>query len=220
MEVLEQILTGDEESVFSVSSAELEATVNLLSNEVEAERSRLQTNQADLLSLEADTAQRSSERELYASQMVTAVGLIQRLVEEAETKEQLDLVSQELRQSSKMSDTGRRSETSSADILQKLDADTETAITSLKEKERQLSEQKAKLLVLMELAQNALTEIQLKEQRAQEELCEALRASSAQGSSRCQQQSQADALLDSCIKELGLLQLLSKKEETGLQCPK
>lgn len=212
MDVLEQILTGDEECQFSVCTAELEAMVKLLTDEVELERCRLRRNQAELLSLETETSQRSSERDLYLSQTALTVNLSQRLVEEAETKERLERVSQELNKINKTPDTGS-SETSAADMLEKLEADTENAIASLKQKEDQLLQQKEKLLESMAMANNALSEGQLKEKRAQEELCDALRVYSDQGSSRCQQKSEADALLDACVKEMGLLQLLNSRKK-------
>ncbi|CAH2305165.1 Hypothetical predicted protein [Pelobates cultripes] len=207
MEALEQFLSGDEESQFSVTTAKLETLMQLLCDEVETERVLLRRNQAELTELEADTLKRSSERESFVSRMAQTINLRELLEEEAETKRQLDRILQELEILHKGSDTGS-SEAAAEDILEKLEVNTDNAIASLTEKETHLLQQKEQLLKLMETTQKALAECKLKEQKAQEKLCEAV-----QGSSKCSQQREADRLLDTCIKEMGLLHILSNKKK-------
>ncbi|KAM8934049.1 uncharacterized protein RCH25_004425 [Pelodytes ibericus] len=209
MDVLDQFLSEDDEKLFSCTSADLEDAVQVLTNKVLAEMALLEKTKAELVTLEAETKQRSAERESYVSLAAQTVELEGALTEEAKTKEQLRTVSQALEQFSK--DAGTDSSNSSGEnMFSKLKADTDRAIASLSQRSKQLLEEKEELIKLMEIAQSALARAHQEEQEAEKEQPD-VQGSSAQGSARGPQKSEADNVLDTCIKELGLLHILPNK---------
>ncbi|XP_053327153.1 uncharacterized protein LOC128501626 [Spea bombifrons] len=197
MDVLEQFLSGDEEKL---NASELENILQLLSDDVQAKRELLEENKATMLDLEAEIKERSLERDSLVALMAQTVDLDGLLVKEAETNEKLHAASLELEKIKEPSHSDP-SKVSGDSRLEKLDADTDKAIAALIQKEKQLLGQKEHLLKLMEIAQRD-------EQRAKEELSDALRASSARVSGSGTQRSEADILLDTCIKEMGLLDIV------------
>ncbi|KAM4626801.1 uncharacterized protein O3C94_019782 [Discoglossus pictus] len=202
MDTLEKCLTGHEDDLFTFSAPELEEFVQILSDKVQADKEQLEKLNRDIVTLEAVTAERNSEKEFYVSLMAKTVDLESVLSAEAKTQEQLLTVTQELDRLVELVN----SRGAAGDLgLEKLEADSDTVIASFDQKEKQLREEREQLGELLQKTQAALTDAQLKKHRADEEL---LTLQQQLGSSKCKRQSEADKLLEACIKDMGLLNIL------------
>ncbi|XP_075687169.1 uncharacterized protein LOC142656162 isoform X2 [Rhinoderma darwinii] len=96
MDLLEQFLAGDDENLCSFTMGELEKIVQLLSNQVRTHREQLNETKTEVENLEAETAERSSGRELLASRAAHTVDLQEALEEEEKTQQQLQTVTHEM----------------------------------------------------------------------------------------------------------------------------
>ncbi|KAM4697924.1 uncharacterized protein WCC33_013545 [Rhinophrynus dorsalis] len=209
MDALEHFLTEDEGNLSFDNISELEKFVQLLSDKVKADEEQLRKMKAEMQNLEIETAERSSKRDVYLSLMAQTVDLNEALSEEAKTQEELRAVSHELARLTEASEADS-SEALGGHRLEKLEMDTSAAITSYQQKENQLLQEREDLKTSLQSAQAALAKAQQEEQRADEELLALQEESSSL--IRCPLQSEADRLLDTCIKEIGLLRILPGKE--------
>lgn len=201
MDALERVLTEDEENLLCYSVAELESFVQLLSDKVKADKEVLEQMKAEVLDLEAETAERGAERELYASMVAQAAGVSDALTEEAQTLAQLRSVSQELTNQTADSDGNASVRRDARCDQQKPEVDAELAIASYQHKEKLLLQERDQLQSQLQDAKAALAEAQLQQQNVDRELL-ALQPDPPP------ERSDADQLLDECIKEMGLLQVL------------
>ncbi|OCT63318.1 uncharacterized protein MGC147242.L [Xenopus laevis] len=212
MDALERILTEDEENLLSYSVTELESFVQLLSAKVKADKETVEQMKAELLGLEAETLERGAERDLYASMLAQAAEVSDALTEEAQMHKQLRSVSQELKNQRTDSDVNASvrvsSDFRSDRHQQRPDVDREFAIASYHKKEKVLLEKRDQLQNQLQNTQAALAKAQLQQQKLDEELLELQQDPRDLVASKSPEQSDADHLLDECIKEMGLLRVL------------
>ncbi|MEE6488811.1 hypothetical protein FKM82_015388 [Ascaphus truei] len=207
MDIIRQVLAGLEQNLISYTTSELEEVVQLLSDQVQADREQLGKTKAELLKLKTDS---SSEREFYISLVAHTADLDRVLSGEAKTQVQLHAVSQELETLLAGSDPDSR-EAVGDTRLEQQDVDADTAIAFYNQKESQLLEERERLQELLQTAHTALAKAQLEHDEADDELRDLQRECSGSGTAGCPGQSEDDQLLDACIKEMGLLRVLPDK---------
>ncbi|XP_075037207.1 uncharacterized protein LOC142098336 isoform X2 [Mixophyes fleayi] len=199
METLEQFLVEDEEHLFSYSMPELEKIVQLFSDEVQSNREQLSKTKAELRDLEIETSERNSSREFYVSLLAQAMDLKEALEEEAETQQQLKAVTGEVK---------RLTDTPPAEISEVLETqlmEAEGIMAAFCRKERELVEEMENLKTMLQKSQAGLAQTRLEHQRVEEEL---LALENNPPAHRFPGSSEANLLLDACIKEIGALGIL------------
>ncbi|KAE8581595.1 hypothetical protein XENTR_v10024848 [Xenopus tropicalis] len=130
-----------------------------------------------------------------------AAGVSDALTEEAQTLAQLRSVSQELTNQTADSDGNASVRRDARCDQQKPEVDAELAIASYQHKEKLLLQERDQLQSQLQDTKAALAEAQLQQQNVDRELL-ALQPDPPP------ERSDADQLLDECIKEMGLLQVL------------
>ncbi|XP_068103213.1 M protein, serotype 2.1-like [Hyperolius riggenbachi] len=198
---MEQILEDTEESL---SLAELEKIIRLLSDEVQSQREQLNKEKQELHALQSETAERGRSRELYVSLQTQTQDLHEALEAEEQTQQQLQEAEQELER------LGDASGPASSEDLEARLKDMEEMMASHQQEEKQLLEETQNLKRLLEKSQEELAQTVSEHQKAKEELRKAQRSLPGQSST---DRSAIDLALDTRIREMGLLDMLPDKKQ-------
>ncbi|XP_078535399.1 uncharacterized protein LOC144822129 isoform X2 [Lissotriton helveticus] len=210
MEKLELFVSEGGDALLSESTLDLENLVEVLSENVTAEKENLEVMKEEVQKLKADVEKSTSERNLYLSRSSEVVDLESALVEESRTQKDIEKVSQMLEHAN-IASRITHSEQTDVDQLQQLETKSKATLASLEERERQLRAEEERLNQQLEAAQASLANVRELQRAAEEEL----RALQQECSSGCSVASPAetetDRLVDACLERLGMLQRLTKK---------
>lgn len=210
MEKLQLFVSEGGDDLLSDSTLDLENLLEVLSENVTAERENLEAKKEEVLKLEADVEKSTSERNLCLLRSSEVVDLEPVLAEECRTQKEIEKVSQMLDHANTDS-RNDSSEQTDDDQLQQLETKSKATLASLEERERQLRAEEEQLNKQLEAAQASLAKVRERQRAAEEEL----RALQQECSSGCSAappaDTETDRLMDACLERLGMLQRLSKK---------
>ncbi|XP_074857482.1 uncharacterized protein LOC142016917 isoform X3 [Carettochelys insculpta] len=212
MEQIHSFLMMDEDDLLSdLSNGDLEMLLSFLVGKVHESEVRVSTEKDELMRLETEIAQYVTERDNCLSLAAEIVNLHPLLEEEFKTREQLEAVASELKRLKKdiAQDT---SEQSDATQLEQFIAESETVIASLHQKERMLKSEKVHLTKVLETIQKALSEAQAESHAADQELVRLQKECAEQANVKSLRDNETDRQLDACIRQLGVLSLLTEKK--------
>ncbi|KAJ1184317.1 hypothetical protein NDU88_001125 [Pleurodeles waltl] len=210
MEKMELFVSEGGDGLLSDSSLDLENLVEVLSENVTAEKKNLEAVKEEVQKLKADVEKSTSERNLCLLRSGEVVCLEPVLVEESRTQKEIEKVSQMLEHANSESQNNH-SEQTDVGQLQQLEAKSKATLASLEERERQLRAEEERLNQQLAAAQASLASVRERQRAAEEEL----RALQQECSSGCSVASPADTetdrLVDACLERLEMLQRLTKK---------
>lgn len=202
MDLLEQFLAGDEESLCSFSMGDLEQIVHVLSNEVQSHREQLHKTKTEVENLEAETAERSLSREVFVSRLAQTVDLQEALEEEEKTRQQLQAATHEIE---------RLSDVRSADSCDAWETrlkEVEDLLSTCCQEEKGLLGEVEILKTSLEKSQTALGQTTAEHQTVETKLL-ALRNRLATQSRPAH--GEAAQVLSACIQEMGLINIIAAK---------
>lgn len=198
------------DALLSESTLDLENLVEVLSENVAAEKENLEVVKEEVQQLKVDVEMSTSERNFYLSRSSEVVDLESALVEESRIQKDIEKVSQMPGHSNSES-RNTHSEQTDVDQLQQLEGKSKATLESLEERERQLRAEEERLNQQLEAAQASLAKVRERQRAAEEEL----RALQQEYSSGCSvvgpAETETDRLVDACLERLGMLQRLTKK---------
>nr|XP_014348935.1 PREDICTED: uncharacterized protein LOC102354623 [Latimeria chalumnae] len=210
METLEQFISKREDAdafLHDLNKQELKKLVKDLANDVHHKKEKLSVVQRQIQTFQSDMEKRVTEKEGWVLLAAQIVDLEPALRKEQETMQRLCVQTQELQRHCQNSSGSRDQDDS------ELEEEWEGKLASLHQEKTLLQEKKDHLTRELETTQDTLSETQLKNRSAEEDLLRLQKETSDADSGRFLQREEADRLLDKYVQQLGLLETINEERK-------